>query len=54
MRQWAGKGIGASRLTPQAYSFYAAVNAAGEIATARAVGLSDGAGVEMRLDLEYG
>lgn len=46
------KGVGASRLTSQTCSFYAGVNAAGgECATARAVRR---AGVEVRLDLEYG
>ena len=48
------KGVGASRLTPQVCSFYVGVNAAGACATSRAGGLSDGAGVEVRLDLKNG
>lgn len=48
------KGVGASRHTSQTCSFYAGVNAAGACATARAVGLSDSAGVEVRLGLKYG
>lgn len=48
------KGVGASVLTSQTCSFYAGVNAAGGMCPERAIGLSDGAGVEVRLDLKDG
>ncbi len=49
------KGVGASRLTPQACSFYAGVNAAvGYVPPPRAAGSSGGTGVDVRLDLKGG
>ncbi len=44
---------GVTRLTSQTCSFYAGVNAAGGMCP-RAIGLSYGAGVEVRRDLKYG
>lgn len=52
-RAW-GKSLGVSVLTSQTCSFYAGVNAAGGMCPERAIGLSDGAGVDVRLGLKDG